>query len=494
MKNVAQTLRKTSRGKKEDNSQRYVFPLPDQLIGLEVEIDVPERGEHFQQAFRWPEQYAPYWNKTRDGSLRNGNEFVLATPMAGNMLSDAICKLYSGGTTIFRTTTGSTHIHVDMLEDDTPIACVQVLVLLLFMLEGAIFAGCDPGREWCGYTNKLSSAPDALLGSVLNCDLNESPDSFLDAIAGPSAQTIGRYYGLNLQALAKYGSVEFRYFPTATSADELASWVTMVQMFKKAALDIGTVNNLQEVVENESRYNDLIATYFGPWLDAFMKEVPHYKAVASFQKALATAASQQCRIGNERWSEEFDPRAITNSKMYTKLIKKRKKDANVREQLRINVCNDDDTTPAATPSGPLLVSNGTLYMPVVSTSGRPHWVGINTMTPSLLRSKVPLEYMQRALEAIRTQQHEIELRANRYAQRAHTSCMSSISLLERAIASIYEQRGQQQEPTYDAPLGDIRWATSPQVAEELRASVTRVSLADRIRAYESPTSTEEETE
>lgn len=437
MKNVAQTLRKTSRGKKMEEKKPYIFPLPDQLIGLEVEVDLPERNST-TELFRWPEHYAPYWNKTRDGSLRNGNEYVLAAPMAGNMLSDAICKLFHGGTSIFRTTTGSTHIHVDMLEDDTPIACVQVLVLLLFMLEGAIFTACDPGREWCGYTNKLSSAPDALLGSVLNCDLNESADTFLDAISGHAAANIGRYYGLNLQALAKYGSVEFRYFPTATSADELASWVTMVQMFKKAALDIGTVSNLQEVVENESRYNDLIATYFGPWLDAFMKEVPHYKAVASFQKALATAASQQCRATNERWSDEFDPRAITDSKLYSKLVKKRKKDANVREQIELIIVSDDDPTsaptPSPTPSGPALMSNGTLYVPVTGSTGRSSWSGLTLMTPSVACSKLTMEYMQRLLVTLSVNQQTIAARTPRYARRAQEACVVGRNLLERAIA------------------------------------------------------------
>jgi hypothetical protein len=470
MKNVAQTLRKTSRGKKEDNSKRYVFPLPDQLIGLEVEVDTPERNERILAEFRWPEQYAPYWNKTRDGSLRNGSEYVLAAPMAGNMLSDAVCKLFAGGTSIFRTTTGSTHIHVDMLEDDTPIACVQVLVLLLFMLEGAIFAACDPGREWCGYTNKLSSAPDALLGAILNCDLNESPDSFIDAIAGQQASLIGRYYGLNLQALHKYGSVEFRYFPTATSADELASWVTMVQMFKKAALDIGTVSNLQEVVENESRYNDLIATYFGPWLDAFMKEVPHYKAVGSFQKALATAASQQCRVKNSRWSDEFDPRAITGSKVYSKLIKKRKRDANVREGLQVNVCNDDDPTPTAVSGGPLLVSNGTIYLPITSTTGRATWASITAMNASALTTKVPLDYMERALETLLSRQHHIVMQAGRYARRAQDNCTLSRSLLERAILAMRQRMEPAPTPVevsydYETPAPSPRvqaseWVTS----------------------------------
>ena len=440
MKSVAATLRKASRGK--GAVKLYEFPLPDQLIGLEVEVDAPENFEEGQR-FSWPEQYAPYWRKERDGSLRNGNEYVLAAPLNGNMLSNAICKLFDGGTSIYRTTTGSTHIHVDMLEDDTSIASVQVLVLLMFMLEPAVFAACDPGREWCGFTNKLSSAPDSLLGAVLNCDLSESPDKFIDAIAGHTAVGIGRYYGLNLQALHKYGSVEFRYFPTATSADELASWVTLVQMFKKAAIDIGSVTNLQEIVENESRYTDFIATYFAPWIDFFMKEVPHYKAVGSFQKALATAASQQCRASNSRWSDEFDPRAITDSKMYSKLVKKRKKDANVRAQLELLVMADDESAPNPVAEGPLLVSGGRLYVPMPSSinSSRITWANVDVHSSATLEGRLPTEYMRRVLATIIGARYSLPMQvSSTYQLRIGQSCTHAIDIFTRCI-----QRAERQQ-------------------------------------------------
>ena len=45
-------------------------------------------------------------------------------------------------------------------------------------------------------------------------------------------EDLGRYHGLNVVALAKYGSLEFRYFPSTTSHTDMIKWVKFVQLAK----------------------------------------------------------------------------------------------------------------------------------------------------------------------------------------------------------------------------------------------------------------------
>lgn len=364
MKNVASVLKRKARAIVKTVQRDW--PLPEQLMGIEVELD-PARGN---DRIKMPANYQPYWREERDGSLRNGREYVLTSPMAGNLLSTAIAQLFSDDPNMDRTATGSTHIHIDMLEDSTPVNTIPVLTMLMFILEPAVFAAADPGREWCGYTNRLSSAPDVLLGSVLNGDLETDATALVDVVAGHSAAAIGRYYGLNLQALQKYGSIEFRYFPTATTADELASWVRMVQLCKKAAMDLGSLQRVEAVVKDEESYKQFIVSYFKEWADTFLTTVPQYAALQSYYKARAVADSWRVRE-----DVQFDPRAITSNKAFAKFLKKKIKVEEQTVQLPAYVIPPMYDVPRAT-LGAVLVAGRRVYVgvPIYSTrDSHIHW-------------------------------------------------------------------------------------------------------------------------
>lgn len=287
------------------------WPLPNQLIGIEIEAETGPNTVH-------PELLAPYWTRHRDGSLiTNGaQEYVLAVPLKGKALSEAIANIFDG-TRLERSTTGSTHIHLDMTEESTTQEVVQVLVLMIFALESAVFALSDKGREWCGYTNKLMSAPDMLIAAVLN-DTEDNDFADLRRVC-QDMHNIGRYYGLNLLALAKYGSLEFRYFPTCISEDELTSWVSLVQCFKKAAIAVGTSEQLYRTFENQDLYDVFVSTYFGPWREVFLSEVPQFTAISNLRKALTIAEASKIK------DSIFDERAITENKAFSKFVKNKKK-------------------------------------------------------------------------------------------------------------------------------------------------------------------------
>lgn len=308
-KSVAAIFNKPLRKVRKEAS--IAWPLPDQLMGVEVEVE-------FRDGYRDPENFREYWTNHRDGSLRNGTEFVLASPMKGNMLSEAIAALFDGSK-FERSTTGSTHIHVDMTDENSTYEVIQTMTMLVYVLESVFFAAIDSGREWCGYTNRLMSAPESLIGRALNA---KSENDYADLVnMCQDSRNIGRYYGCNLQALDKYGSIEFRYFPTATSRQELIEWIKLCMNIKKASVDIGSMEALMEIMESPELYDEFIGTYFKEWKDVFLAHMPQWQASSNFRKGMAASAAW--RIANEDTSiTDFNPDSILKNKSLLKFVKK----------------------------------------------------------------------------------------------------------------------------------------------------------------------------
>lgn len=276
MVTVAELANKAVRRNPRNITTRFSFLLPDTLMGLEVEVDSSTGVESVHPS---PDS-VPSWRVIRDGSLRVGFEYTLAHPMCGATLGAAIEELYKPPSDFKRTFTGSTHIHIDMLEEDVTLDVLRTLVLLVYTLEPVLYASGDATREWCGYANSLATADSELLATLFSDNVNRA---FRRTYSRGS--TLGRYYGLNLAALTDYGSVEFRYFPTATSPEELVNWVNLVQSFKKAALEIGTVANLARIINDRDSYNEMVNNYFGPYVGLFDRHVEWTKVQSMFAKA-----------------------------------------------------------------------------------------------------------------------------------------------------------------------------------------------------------------
>lgn len=274
MKTVAQMLRKKQR---EQYAQNFQFPLPKQLMGIEIECEV-SACRNMPSSSSVPMG----WTVHSDGSLRHGREFVLAIPLSGDALAAAIHAFFESAGTLGRALTSSTHIHLDMLDDVSP-EVLQTLILMVYVLEPGIFQLSDPGREWTGYTNRLSTADDLFIAGLLDPRIGQD-DSALGRVLELNGS---RYYGLNLKALTKYGSLEFRYFPTCTSREELFDWVGLVQTFKLAATNLGNVQVFRELLNSEDSYISFLNTYFGKWVDYFLKAVPYTRAVKECDRALS---------------------------------------------------------------------------------------------------------------------------------------------------------------------------------------------------------------
>ena len=133
---------------------KYHLPLATTLCGVELEVDDPNGREGVVH----PSSYSPAWKQTHDGSLNNGYEYVLNAPLAGKQLTNAIYQLFDHGTKTTRTFTGSTHIHVNVI-DGMRMNQLKTLVLLCYYFEDMLYGVGDYSRKWCGFANPMASIP-----------------------------------------------------------------------------------------------------------------------------------------------------------------------------------------------------------------------------------------------------------------------------------------------------------------------------------------------
>lgn len=410
MSNLASLMGKPVR--KFPRTKNILWPIPQQMIGIEVEAEANE-------GCRLPDDGLVYWEAENDGSLLHGREYILARPLRGKDLSKAIVELFSPPVVLKRSTTGSTHIHLDMTEEKTTAETVKSLVLMAYCLEPVLFAIGDPAREWCGYTNKLISAPDVLLGAIMSSTEDNNFD-YLKLLCIDN-YNVGRYYGLNLMSLATYGSVEFRYFPTPESADELISWIKLVQMFKIAALE-NKVTDIIDIFNDEESYYHFINKYFTDWLPYFLEHAPSYQVLVTVRKALASANS--CHF---KESNEFNPDAVINNPALHKFVKKVEKEEEV-EPFPVVVVERGHSAPNADnfDTCTILVAGSELYSNITgrwsyahdhsTAKNKTYWKRliktINNFVATDQHTNVDLEYYKgKALEEIHAK--PIVLRQNR---------------------------------------------------------------------------------
>lgn len=241
------------------------------LTGIEVECEnvkshLPEEKE----------SWASTWMEEQDNSLRGeGREFVLEDPLFGDDLVQSIswfCRWAKEKKFEANYRTGL-HVHIDArnLEMDQLVTMVIYYALFEKVLfkwvgdnrEGSVF--CLPFYKAEGVVDTIGQAFSAPKGTMRD---------------GTAA--IDRYAALNLNALSKYGSVEWRHLQTTFDEDRIFKWINCAQSFKKYAKH----NPLApwELLDNLSKLGPrrllslIVGTEFGAelWYDKAEEDVWKY--------------------------------------------------------------------------------------------------------------------------------------------------------------------------------------------------------------------------
>jgi hypothetical protein len=195
-------------------------------VGVEVEVE----GKNLFEVVN------PFWKTVDDGSLRgtfpeSRAEFVLKSPLPHTKAKEAITKLFdelTKGAALFNFSfRTSTHVHVnitDMNSDE-----LSALIYAYYLLEEPLINYCGKSRRANRFCLRLFDAEGML--QIINSQIKDhfSGISFV-------AEDSVRYAALNMAAIYKYGSVEFRGMRGTSEVDVLHKWVDMLMSLKKFSL------------------------------------------------------------------------------------------------------------------------------------------------------------------------------------------------------------------------------------------------------------------
>lgn len=187
-------------------------------VGIEIEAEgaLPEiRGDK-------------YWKTVPDGSLRNGLEYVHRKPIPISKVNDSLNilnkRLEDAGAEVnfsFRT---SVHVHVNCLRMEYKHVLNYIYIYL--MLESLLVEYCGEGRKCNRFCLRLEDADGSidLLSALFRSNGNKR---VIQDIANDQL----RYASINVQALNKYGSLEFRAMRGTVDPKIIVPWAeTLVHM------------------------------------------------------------------------------------------------------------------------------------------------------------------------------------------------------------------------------------------------------------------------
>lgn len=175
-------------------------------VGIELELE---------GSLKYPDD--PYWVYKEEGSLRGGGEYILKKPVTLKALPDALGlldKILSLGKPEISLRC-STHIHVNVSE----LSARQIWqFLLVYYLLEPLLMRTQPKKRWGNLFCLTMEYAEAVFID-LERDIKTSPVPFRSF-----TRDRNRYAALNLVAIGKFSSVEFRFLDAMVKVDQILLW------------------------------------------------------------------------------------------------------------------------------------------------------------------------------------------------------------------------------------------------------------------------------
>ncbi len=206
---------------------------PGKHIGIEIEME----GENLPAALpRW-------WSGVGDGSLRGAAlEYVLRTPCEREKVLGRLEYLqkYLANTeaNLQPSDRCGVHIHVNC-QEMTSLQVINFAILYL-IFEDILVKWCGEQREGNLFCLRASDA-DRIIQGLIRCR-REDGLNFMQ-------HDEYRYGAINLSAIAKYGSVEFRAMQTPKDFKSINTWAQMLLKVQDASL---AYKEPYEIIESAS--------------------------------------------------------------------------------------------------------------------------------------------------------------------------------------------------------------------------------------------------
>lgn len=307
--------------------------LPTAFIGLEHEYEGVKNTALPSHTF------SDFWTHHEEGSLKDhGAEYVFATPMFGvdawNALEWLVVHAEASGWKCTKRT--GIHVHLDVR--DLTVPQLAGLCILYAAVEPILYNWVSDGRDSSHFCIPLYRADEALLGtcSIIRSAFQDDKEDGHTALY--LAEEFQRYAGFNLQALHKFGSIEFRHLQTTHDLARIADWINMLMSLKATALRLPESDGAVVRMLQRMGVREVLSYVFPP---ALAEKLYTAKSEEDFiLRGLPSArdiAVHGC--GNAAWVRQDFPRGVHKGfatwMKGTKDSKKREKDQVDGEEDRV---------------------------------------------------------------------------------------------------------------------------------------------------------------
>lgn len=251
-----------------------VFPVDatDGTFGIEIEVE----GNNLPDS-------APGFQKEHDGSLRGESaEFVFRGPVDKKATIKRIRGLYSKykqvGTTLNNSYRCSVHVHINVQQFTMTQVANMFTIYALF--EEYLVKYCGEHREGNLFCLRVSDAEYTCQAFLRALETQSYGDLRSDRL---------RYSAINLAALGKYGSLEFRAMRGSNDVQDIINWVELLDCVRTAALQYDSPRDIIEGMSGigcaqlaEDIFGDLLGVLplEGDWEHVIMQNMRMIQQIA----------------------------------------------------------------------------------------------------------------------------------------------------------------------------------------------------------------------
>ena len=206
--------------------------LPRTRIGVEIE---------FERWNRVPPKPAGMWvHHPDEHSVRNnGTEFVtVGKGLQGQRVIDALdgfCESARENNWDEGHPRAAIHVHMDVSDLDLNSGDLRRLMGIYFLVEHVFFHYAGEWRRHCGFCVAYEDGinEDDIVAELVTGTKASEPENLLYL-----SNHCSRYQAVNLNAISKFGTLEFRHLPTTFDKERIVKWINMVMAVKRAALEM----------------------------------------------------------------------------------------------------------------------------------------------------------------------------------------------------------------------------------------------------------------
>lgn len=192
----------------------------DGEVGIEVEVEGVNLPDHLNGKNN-------FWTVTRDGSLRGTEayEYVLTNPILRTNVDEALSQLYTRfqkkGSVLDDSGRAGVHIHINIR--DLTLKELYNFIFLYLVFDKILVDFCGENRVGNLFCLRAEDAEYILVRLRNIMRSHNLSDTRGDVI---------RYASLNLTAIAKYGSLEFRSLPSPVPQEVISVWTNLLLALK----------------------------------------------------------------------------------------------------------------------------------------------------------------------------------------------------------------------------------------------------------------------